>query len=111
MRAIKDTLGISHGTTSDNNFTVNEVECLGACVNAPMMQVNSQDGTDVFFEDLDYAKTRELLLALKRNEKPKAGSQSGRTSSEPAGGLTTLCAATASDATKKKPAAKKKKAE
>ena len=111
MRAIKDTLGISHGTTADNNFTVNEVECLGACVNAPMMQVNSQDGTDVFFEDLDYAKTRELLLALKRNEKPKAGSQSGRTSSEPAGGLTTLCAATASDATKKKPAAKKKKAE
>lgn len=90
MRAIKDTLGVSSGTTPDNNFTVTEVECLGACVNAPMMQVNSQDGTDVFFEDLDYAKTRELLLALKRNEKPKAGSQTGRTSSEPAGGLTTL---------------------
>ncbi len=90
MRAIKDTTGISHGTSPDGMFTVNEVECLGACVNAPMIQLNSQDGTDVFFEDLDYARTRELLLALKRNEKPKAGSQSGRTSSEPAGGLTTL---------------------
>lgn len=90
MRAIKDTTGVSHGTTPDGLFTVTEVECLGACVNAPMMQLNSQDGTDVFFEDLDYAKTRELLLALKRNEKPKAGSQSGRTSSEPAGGLTSL---------------------
>lgn len=90
MRAIKDTTGVSHGTTPDGMFTVTEVECLGACVNAPMMQLNSQDGTDVFFEDLDYAKTVELLKALKRNEKPKAGSQSGRTSSEPAGGLTSL---------------------
>lgn len=90
MRAIKDTTGISHGTTPDGLFTVNEVECLGACVNAPMIQLNSQDGTDVFYEDLDYARTVELLKALKRNEKPKAGSQSGRTSSEPAGGLTTL---------------------
>lgn len=90
MRAAKDTLGVTHGTTPDGLFTLTEVECLGACVNAPMIQVNSHDGTDVYYEDLDYAKTRELLLALKRNEKPKAGSQSGRTSSEPAGGLTSL---------------------
>ena len=90
MRAVRDTTGVTHGTTPDGMFTVTEVECLGACVNAPMMQVNSQDGRDVFYEDLDYARTRELLLALKRGEKPKAGSQSGRTSSEPAGGPTTL---------------------
>lgn len=90
MRACKDTLGLTHGTTPDGLFTVQEVECLGACVNAPMMQVNSHDGTDVFFEDLDYAKTRELLLSLKRNERPQPGSQSGRTSSEPAAGLTSL---------------------
>lgn len=90
MKAIKEVTGVAHGDSADGMFTVSEVECLGACVNAPMLQLNSQDGTDVFYEDLDYAKTRELLLALKRNEKPKAGSQSGRTSSEPAGGLTTL---------------------
>jgi NADH-quinone oxidoreductase subunit E len=90
MRACKDTLGTTNGTTEDGLFTVTEVECLGACVNAPMMQVNSHDGMDVFFEDLDYDKTRELLMALKRGEKPKAGSQTGRTSSEPAGGLTSL---------------------
>lgn len=91
MRACRDTLGIGGGeTTADGQFTLIEVECLGACVNAPMMQVNSHDGRDVFYEDLDYEKTRELLLALKRNEPPKAGSQSGRTSSEPAGGLTSL---------------------
>lgn len=110
MRAVKDTLGMTAGTTADGVFTVTEVECLGACVNAPMMQVNSHEGTDVFYEDLDYAKTRDLLLALKRGEKVKAGSQSGRTSSEPAGGLTSLkdVAAAEPAAPKKKPAAKKK---
>lgn len=90
MKAIKEVTGVSHGDSADGLFTVNEVECLGACVNAPMLQLNSQDGTDVFYEDLDYAKTREILLALKRNEKPKAGSQAGRKSSEPVAGLTTL---------------------
>lgn len=91
LRACKDTLGITPGhSTPDGQFTLTEVECLGACVNAPMMQVNSHDGSDVYFEDLDYASTRELLLKLKRNEKVKPGSQSGRTSSEPAAGLTSL---------------------
>ena len=90
LRACKDTLGTTNGTTADGLFTVTEVECLGACVNAPMVQVNSHEGTDVFFEDLDYQKTVDLLNALKRGEKPKAGSQTGRTSSEPAGGLTSL---------------------
>lgn len=106
MRACRDTLGTTHGTTSDGLFTVTEVECLGACVNAPMMQVNSHDGTDVFYEDLDYAKTRELLLALKRNEKPQPGSQSGRTSSEPSSGLTSLQEVTARAAAKKTTAQK-----
>ena len=92
MRACRDTMGISVGETSaDGLFTLSEAECLGACVNAPMMMVSSAiDGSEIFYEDLDYANTRELLLKLKRNEKPKPGSQTGRTSSEPAGGLTTL---------------------
>ncbi len=91
VKACKETLGIGFGdTTNDGLFTLTEVECLGACVNAPMVQITSHDGTDEFFEDLNYNNTRELLLALKRNEKPKAGPQSGRVSSEPLGGLTTL---------------------
>lgn len=111
MRACRDTLGTTNGTTEDGLFTVTEVECLGACVNAPMMQVNSHDGTDEFYEDLDYASTRELLLALKRNEKPKAGSQTGRTSSEPAGGLTSLTEMESAPAKAAKKPATKKKAE
>jgi NADH-quinone oxidoreductase subunit E len=91
VKAAKETLGIGFGeTTPDGLFTLMEVECLGACVNAPMVQVNSHDGSDEFYEDLDFARTRELLLNLKRGVKPKAGPQSGRTSSEPAGGLTSL---------------------
>jgi NADH-quinone oxidoreductase E subunit len=96
LKAAKDTLGIVPGeTTSDGAFTVTEVECLGACVNAPMVQVTSHDGSDEFYEDLDYEATRELLLKLKRGDKPKPGPQSGRVSSEPAEGLTSLKGATA----------------
>lgn len=91
VQACKDTLGIGMGeSTKDGLFTLTEVECLGACVNAPMVQVNSHDGSDEFYEDLDYAATREILLKLKRGEKPKPGPQSGRKSSEPVAGLTSL---------------------
>ncbi len=92
VKACKDALGIGFGeTTADGLFTLNEVECLGACVNAPMVQVDdAKDGSEIFYEDLNYATTRELLLTLKRHGKPKRGSQSGRHTSEPAGGATTL---------------------
>ena len=91
LRAVKDVAGISHGQTSaDGMFTMTEVECLGACANAPMIEVNAHEGTDVYYEDLTYANTRELLLKLKRGEKPVVGSQTGRVTSEPTGGLTTL---------------------
>jgi NADH-quinone oxidoreductase subunit E len=80
------TLGIGVGeTTQDGLFTLSEAECLGACVNAPMMQIN-----DDYFEDLDEASTESILLALKMGQKPKPGPQGGRKGSEPAGGLTTL---------------------
>ena len=93
LRACRDTLGIEAGqTTADGMFTLQEVECLGACVNAPMVQIDGFDGSEVFYEDLDYAKTCELLTALKRNETPKPGPQSARHSSEPLSGLTTLTA-------------------
>lgn len=91
MRACRDTLGIDAGeTTADGMFTLQEVECLGACVNAPMVQVDGHDGSEIFYEDLDYNRTKDLLLSLKRGEKPKPGPQSPRQSSEPAGGLTSL---------------------
>jgi NADH-quinone oxidoreductase E subunit len=80
------TLGIGVGeTTEDGLFTLSEAECLGACVNAPMMQIN-----DDYYEDLDEASTESILMALKMGQTPKTGPQGGRKGSEPAGGLTTL---------------------
>lgn len=91
VKACKDTLGIGFGeTTADGMFTLQEVECLGACANAPMVQVDSHDGSEIFYEDLNYENTTALLNTLKAGQKPKPGPQSARKSSEPAGGLTTL---------------------
>jgi NADH-quinone oxidoreductase subunit E len=72
-------------TSADGMFTMTEVECLGACVNAPILQVD-----DDFYEDMDAAKVAELLAALRRGEQPKPGSMSGRQTSAPDGGPTTL---------------------
>ena len=83
-RAIRDATGAAPGETK-GDFTVVEVECLGACVNAPMVQIN-----DDYFEDLDYDRTVQLMEALKRGERPLIGSQTGRHGSEPVGGATTL---------------------
>ena len=86
LRAIKDKAGITPGhTSSDNAFTCVEVECLGACVNAPMVQIN-----DDYYEDLDYDRMCDLIDALKRGETPKAGSQIGRPGSQALGGPTSL---------------------
>jgi NADH-quinone oxidoreductase subunit E len=86
LGACRAELGIGVGeTTADGKFTLKEVECLGACVNAPMMQIG-----DDYYEDLDEAATRRILQALRRGEQPDPGPQSGRRGSEPAGGLTTL---------------------
>lgn len=89
VRACKETLGIGPGeTTADNKFTVAEVECLGACVNAPMIQIN-----DDYYEDLDFNSTKKLLEALQRGEKPTPGSQTGRHCGAPQSGPKTLVAA------------------
>ncbi|XP_071821321.1 NADH dehydrogenase [ubiquinone] flavoprotein 2, mitochondrial-like [Apostichopus japonicus] len=88
--SIKDTLirklGIKVGeTTKDKLFTLSEVECLGACVNAPMVQIN-----DFYYEDLEVKDMEEILDDLKAGKKPKPGPRSGRFASEPLGGLTSL---------------------
>lgn len=86
LSACKSHLGIDvDQTTPDGMFSLMEAECLGACVNAPMMQIN-----DDFFEDLDAAVTVKVLDALARGEAPPNGSQSGRQNSAPAGGRLTL---------------------
>jgi NADH-quinone oxidoreductase E subunit len=84
--ACRSELGIDFGETSeDGKFTLLEVECLGACVNAPMMQIG-----DDYYEDLDTDSTRAVLKSLREGGSPEPGPQSARRGSEPAGGLTTL---------------------
>ena len=86
VAAARKTLGIDLGeTTEDGAFTLRELECLGACVNAPMMQVN-----DDYFEDLDADSTTAILETLKSGGTPKPGSQSGRQYSAPSSGPNTL---------------------
>lgn len=73
-------------TTPDGLFTLTEVECMGNCANAPMVQINDDN-----FEDLDYDRTVGILEALAAGESPKPGTQiPGRHTSEPEGGPTTL---------------------
>jgi NADH-quinone oxidoreductase subunit E len=71
--------------SADGVFSWMEVECLGACVNAPMLQI----GKD-FYEDLDGPLTEKLLEAFRRGETPKPGPANGRHTSEPEGGALTL---------------------
>ena len=74
-----------HTISADGKFSWMEVECLGACVNAPMLQI----GKD-FYEDIDGPTTEKILDAFRRGQKPMPGPQNGRRSSEPLGGATTL---------------------
>lgn len=86
VKACEKALGIRCGeVTKDGAFGLKEVECLGACVNAPMMQIG-----DDYFEDLDAAGTTRIIETLKSGGRPKPGPQNGRRTSEPQGGPTTL---------------------
>ena len=64
--------------SNDGNSSWMEVECLGACVNAPMIQIN-----DDYFEDLNEEKLEKIIDQINKNQKPKPGSYRGRLSSEP----------------------------
>jgi NADH-quinone oxidoreductase subunit E len=72
-------------TTNEGLFTLTEVECLGACANAPMVQINDDN-----YEDLDEVRMGAILDALMRGETPKPGPQVDRQTSCPVGGPTTL---------------------
>ena len=87
VKTCRDITGIQGWgeTSADGLFTMTEVECVGACVNAPILQVN-----DDFYEDMDAETTKQLLEALKRNAPLKVGSMKGRINSAPEGGPITL---------------------
>jgi|TARA_B110000014_G_C19778681_1_gene404977 NADH-quinone oxidoreductase subunit E len=79
LNIAKEVTGCSLGETSkDKKFTVVEVECLGACCNAPMVQIN-----DDYFEDLNEDNFKRLLINLKDDKEISKGSQIGRLSSNP----------------------------
>ena len=85
-KVCKKRLDLAFGENSaDGKFTLSEVECLGACVNAPMMQIN-----DDFYEDLTTETAEAVLDKLVNGETPTPGPQSGRKGCEPATGLTSL---------------------
>ena len=84
--ACKKKLGIGMGdTTADGKFSLVEVECLGACVNAPMVQIN-----DEYYEDLTPELMEKLIDTLASGKKPGVGSQTGRRGSCAQNGPTSL---------------------
>jgi NADH dehydrogenase (ubiquinone) flavoprotein 2 len=86
VRACEDKLGVKFGeTTADGAFTLGELECAGACVNAPVVAVG-----DDYYEDLDYDRMATLIDGIKAGNPPAPGSAVGRQGAEPEGQRTTL---------------------
>ncbi|HVK42865.1 MAG TPA: NADH-quinone oxidoreductase subunit NuoE, partial [Phenylobacterium sp.] len=78
-------IGPAHSVSADGKFSWEEVECLGACCNAPMAQINVD-----YYEDLTPDNFRQLLDDLRNGRPTKPGPQNSRTGSEPEGGGETL---------------------
>lgn len=86
IAACKSKLGIGMGeTTADGQFTLSEVECAGACVNAPVVAIN-----DDYYEDLTADSISNILDDLAAGKEVKPGPQVDRQTSAPVGGATTL---------------------
>ena len=86
VEACKEKISESENTLSQSGkCSWMEVECLGACVNAPMMQIN-----DDYYEDLDKEKTLKILDKILKGDKPKPGSYRGRINNEPENNRKTL---------------------
>ena len=86
VEACKEKISENENELSNNKIcSWMEVECLGACVNAPMMQIN-----DEYYEDLDKKKTLEILDKILKDETPKSGSYRGRINNEPENNRKTL---------------------
>ncbi len=98
MDLCKEVIGPKDHISKDGLFTWQEVECLGACCNAPMAQIN-----DIYYEDLTPDSLARILQDLRAGAVPKCGSQIGRNSSEPLGGPLTLTDPALYDGSRAKP--------
>lgn len=85
MKVCKSKIGPKDTLSADGRFTWQEVECLGACANAPMAQIN-----DYYFEDLTAETMAQIIDDFAAGQAPKPGSRVGRNTSEPEGGALTL---------------------
>ena len=86
VEACKEKISLNENELSKNkSCSWMEVECLGACVNAPMMQIN-----DDYYEDLDKEKTLKIIDQILKGETPKPGSYRGRLNTEPENNRKTL---------------------
>ena len=94
-------IGPKGRVSSNGKLSWNEVECLGACSNAPMVQISNADG-DFYYEDLTEESFGAMVDALDRGEKVEPGPQSERRASEPAGELSSLTEAALYDGSKAK---------
>jgi NADH-quinone oxidoreductase subunit E len=97
----KDKIGPKNHRSADGKFSWEEVECLGACVNAPMAQIN-----DYYFEDLTPEILAQIIDDFAAGKTPKPGSYAGRHTSEPSGGALTLTDPALYDGSAAKPIAK-----
>lgn len=85
MKVCQEKIGPKQHRSADGRFSWEEVECLGACVNAPMAQIN-----DYYYEDLTPEIMAQIIDDFAAGKSPKPGSYAGRHTSEPAGGALTL---------------------
>ena len=98
MRVCKEKIGPKDHLSADGRFTWQEVECLGACSNAPMAQIN-----DYYFEDLTPETIDQIIDDFAAGKTPEPGSYIGRTNAAPQGGAKTLLDATLYDGSAAKP--------
>jgi NADH-quinone oxidoreductase subunit E len=96
----KEVIGPKDRLSADGLFTWQEVECLGACCNAPMAQIN-----DYYYEDLTPDSLARIIQDFRAGQAPRPGSYAGRHSSEPPGGPLTLTDPTLYDGSRAKPLA------
>ena len=85
MKVCKDKIGAKDKLSADGKFTWQEVECLGACTNAPMAQIN-----DYYYEDLTPEHLAQIIDDFAAGKAPKPSPYNGRFTSEPLGGVTSL---------------------
>jgi NADH-quinone oxidoreductase subunit E len=85
MAVCKSKIGAKDKLSADGKFTWQEVECLGACTNAPMAQIN-----DYYYEDLTPENLAQIIDDFAAGLQPKPGPYNGRHTSEPLGGVTSL---------------------